>query len=221
MNITIDKVFQGPCPKIRLGVILYKTHVRQKNDDLWEYMNKTTFPAVLKKLDATPLSEFDNLRESRAAYRALGNDPTRHRVSSEALIRRIKNGKGLYQVNSVVDINNLVSIESGFSVGSYDLSAINGDIVLRIGFEGETYEGIGKSSVNIARSPVLADGTSAFGGTTSDSARTMVTLQSTDILTVIYSFSENKDLEVYSSKACGWLERFASVEISASRLVSL
>ena len=79
------------------------------------------------------------MKESRAAYKAFGKDPSRYRVSSEALIRRIGQGKGLYEVNTVVDVNNLISIESGFSVGSYDVSQISEELVFRIGQKGETY----------------------------------------------------------------------------------
>ena len=73
------------------------------------------------------------MKESRAAYKAFGKDPSRYRVSSEALIRRIGQGKGLYEVNTVVDVNSLISIESGFSVGSYDVSQISDELVFRIG----------------------------------------------------------------------------------------
>ena len=71
------------------------------------------------------------MRGSRAAYKAFGRNPGRYRVSSEALLCRVRRGDELYHVNSVVDVNNLISVESGLSVGSYDLEQLQGDIVFR------------------------------------------------------------------------------------------
>ena len=58
-------------------------------------------------------SSFWNLpgiRGSRAAYKAFGRNSGRYSVSSsEALLRRIRRGDDLYHINSVVDVNNLIS----------------------------------------------------------------------------------------------------------------
>lgn len=94
-----------------------------------------------------------------------------------------------------MDVNNLISIESGFSVGSYDTARIEGELVFRIGTPGETYKGIGKEELNMEFLPVIADSKGAIGSTTSDSERAMITEETTEILTLIYSFSENEDLE--------------------------
>lgn len=129
------------------------------------------------------------------AYKAFGKDPSRYRVSSEALIRRIGQGKGLYEVNTVVDTNNLISIESGFSVGSYDADKLGESLIFRVGKEDETYQGIGKDEINIAYLPVISDSEGAVGSSTSDSRRAMITEETKEVLTLIYSFSDNKDLE--------------------------
>lgn len=220
MDLSIDPALKAKWPATRLGVIQYTAQVTPSIDALWSYIGATTIPAILRRLDAAPLAEFDNLRQSRAAYRAFGKDPTRHRISSEALIRRIRKDRALYRVNSAVDTGNLVSLESGFSVGCYDADSIHGPVVLRIGRGSEHYDGIGKGAVNIADAPVLADAVSAFGGATSDSARTMVTSGTRCVLTVIYSFSENKDLEIYLQKAGEWLARFANAHITAQGVIA-
>lgn len=75
------------------------------------------------------------------------------------------------RINSVVDVNNLVSLETGFSLGSYDLDAVGAATVFRLGREGETYAGIGKGGIDLCRMPLLADGQGPFGSPTSDSAR--------------------------------------------------
>ena len=65
------------------------------------------------------------------AYKAFGRNPGRYRVSSEALLRRVRRLDPLYRINTVVDVNNLISIQSGLSVGSYDIEQIKGDVLLR------------------------------------------------------------------------------------------
>ena len=86
---------------------------------------------------------------TRAAYKALGKDPARYRGSAEALLRRVIANKGLPRINAVVDVINLVSVESRLPVGLYDLAAVSGDIVFRAGRAGETYKGIGKYDLNL------------------------------------------------------------------------
>ena len=155
------------------------------------------------------INEIPNIKESRAAYKAFGKDPSRYRVSSEALIRRIGQGKGLYEVNTVVDVNNLISIESGFSVGSYDTAKIADELIIRIGREGETYKGIGKEEINIENLPVIADEKGAIGSSTSDSEKAMITEKAEEVITLIYSFSDNQDLE--KALDCGkkYVEQYA------------
>src|SRR5216684_289846 len=64
---------------------------------------------------------------TRAAYKALGKDPARYRGSAEALLRRVVGGKGLPEINAVVDVINLVSVESRLPVGLYDLGHVVGE----------------------------------------------------------------------------------------------
>ena len=130
-------------------------------------------------------------------------------MSSEALIRRIGQGKRLYEVNTVVDVNNLISIESGFSVGSYDAARMGEDLVFRIGEAGETYKGIGKEEIKIDALPVLADEQGAIGSSTSDSERAMITEDAQEVLTLIYSFSDNQDLEKALESGRRYLEQYA------------
>ncbi len=118
----------------------------------------------------------------------LGNDPTRYRGSNEALVRRISQGKDLYRVNTVVDINNLLSLETLHSAGTFDLDRVQPPIIFRVGQPGEIYAGIGRGEIKIEGLPVFADQSGPFGSTTSDSERTMVRLDTTRILMVVISF---------------------------------
>jgi DNA/RNA-binding domain of Phe-tRNA-synthetase-like protein len=112
---------------------------------------------------------------ARALYRRFGVDPTRYRPSSEALLRRVRRGGGLPRVNSLVDIANVVSLRLQVPVGLYDLALVEGRLELRLGLDGESYDGIGKDSVSVAGRICVADALGPCGNPSADSARTMIT----------------------------------------------
>jgi len=150
--------------------------------------------------------------EARDLYKALGLDPTKTRPSSEALLRRVLKGEALYRINTLVDAMNLCSLRAQLPFGLYDLDRVEPPVVLRKGAAGESYEGIRKAAVNVDGRPVLADARGAFGNPTSDSARTMVTLQTRSALVTVYapaSFGEArladvlKDTESTLVRYCG------------------
>jgi len=125
--------------------------------------------------DAARAGRVGDVGPARALYRAFGTDPTRHRPSSEALLRRVKRGEGLPRINSLVDVANLLSLLLQVPVGLYDLARIEGeDLVLRIGREGEGYAGIGREHVNVEGRLCVADAAGPCGNPSADSARTMI-----------------------------------------------
>ena len=106
----------------------------------------------------------------------------------------MRRGDGLYHINSVVDVNNLLSIKSGLSVGSYDLDKLHGAITLRKAEAGEGYTGIGKDFIDMENMLVLADDKGIFGSSMSDSMRAMVTEITHHVLVVVYCFEDGIDL---------------------------
>jgi DNA/RNA-binding domain of Phe-tRNA-synthetase-like protein len=115
---------------------------------------------------------------ARALYRRFGIDPTRHRPSSEALLRRLKRGQPLPRVNSLVDLANVLSVRFQIPVGLYDLDKVDGEnLVVRLGEAGEAYTGVGGSILNLEGAIVVADDTGPIGNPTMDSERTNVTTE--------------------------------------------
>lgn len=193
-DIRIDDDMLSRCPECRLGWLCYEAQPRESGEAVWSRF-ALLLPGLKERLEATPLADMPNLGESRRGYKSCGKDPGRWRVSSEALYRRVRQGKELYRINTVVDVNNLISLETGFSLGSYDRDRLEGALVLRRGRSGESYPGIGKDAVDLENMPLLADGAGAVGSPTSDSTRAMVRPESRRILTLIYSFSPRPELE--------------------------
>lgn len=123
---------------------------------------------------------------TRTMYKRCGIDPTRTRPSSEALLRRVRRGEPLPRVNGLVDIINWCSVETQIAFGLYDVGKVQPPVTLRLGTHGEGYEGIRKDRVNVEGRLTLADGRGPFGNPTSDSARTMTTLQTTEVMVVLF-----------------------------------
>lgn len=146
------------------------------------------------------VAQLDSVRHVRQMFNKWGVDPTRYRPSSEALLRRVTQGKGLYRISNIVDVCNLGSIETGWPYGLYDRSAIEPLITFRVGRAGETYEGIGKQTWHLDGRPVLADAAGPFGSPISDSTRTMIRNSTRAILAVIYAPAGTPDAEVYRAQ---------------------
>ena len=151
----------------------------------------------------------------RGMFRRTGLDPTKRRPSSEALLRRVRKGEALPRINSLVDICNWCSLEFQLPYGLYDLDRIEGDVVLRLGAEGESYTGIRKDEVHVAGRIALADARGPFGNPSSDSARTMVTDAATRALMIVFAPAEvplarvEQVLEISSARTlayCGGAE---------------
>jgi DNA/RNA-binding domain of Phe-tRNA-synthetase-like protein len=123
----------------------------------------------------------------RSMYKRVGLDPTKHRPSSEALLRRVKRGEPLPRINSLVDVINWCSVESQLPFGLYDATRIVGPVVLRLGHTGESYPGIRKDDVHVGGRLVLADDAGPFGNPSSDSERTQVTESTTRALVVVFA----------------------------------
>jgi DNA/RNA-binding domain of Phe-tRNA-synthetase-like protein len=136
--------------------------------------------------------------EARRLYKALGIDPTRTRPSNEALLRRVLKGQDLYVVNTLVDALNLCSLREQLPFGLYDRARIVGGVSLRRGADGEGYEGIRKTRVNVSERPVLADEEGPFGNPTSDSARTCITEATRASLVVAYVPASWSDARIVS-----------------------
>lgn len=198
-------------PEIRLGLLCFHADVKEPDENFWSFMDAEVLPQVRDAIEGKEWSEISGIKGSRAAYKAFGRNPGRYRVSSEALIRRVRRGDELYHINSVVDVNNLISVKSGLSVGSYDLSQIHGAITLRKAEHGKGYTGIGKDFLDMENMLVLADDEGIFGSSMSDSTRAMVTDRASNILAVIYCFENDIDLAALLNEAAAAFERYAAV----------
>lgn len=192
-----------------LGCLEARVSVRAEDAELRALLTAEAEQAAARPVDA--IATVPAVAGARRLYKALGKDPARYRCASEGLLRRLSQGKGIYHVNTVVDVNNLVSIATGLPGGTYDADRIAGTAVtLRRGEAGESYAGIGRGPVNLDGLPVLADDAGPFGSPTSDSERTAITPDTTRLFLVLYGFGDGVDVEGPLDRAADLLSRFAA-----------
>lgn len=209
LEITLSQQIRERCPELQLSCILTEVKVEPAPLALINEMSIKT-ALLQEQLSIADISKLPEIESARKAYKACGKDPARYRLSAEALLRRVVSGKGLYQINNVVDQLNLVSISTGFSIGGYDFDQIQGEICFGIGDENEAYQGIGRGELNIAGLPVFRDALSAFGTPTSDSPRTEVNAQTRRFLMILIGFGGSDGFSQANALAISLLKTYCS-----------
>jgi DNA/RNA-binding domain of Phe-tRNA-synthetase-like protein len=209
---------QVQLPGVKLGVV--------EADDVQVVPVKVGLARVLDEvcvrrrceLTLESLADTDETRAVRAMFREWGMDPSKYRPSSEALLRRVVQGKGLYHVSNVVDIGNLGSIETGWPFGCYDRNRVHPPIVFRHGALGESYEGVGRRTWHLAGRPILSDTEGPFGSPISDSTRSMITESTRNILIVIYApaGAADKSIDIAMAQLSERLSQFTGARESHS-----
>jgi DNA/RNA-binding domain of Phe-tRNA-synthetase-like protein len=158
------------------------------NEALWQEI-EAMGERYRQELTTESLKDMTSIAATRRVYKACGKDPSRYRPASEALIRRILQGKELYQRDTLVDLVNLASIAFGYSIGGFDADRFVGDtLTLGIGREGEPYEGIGRGIINIHGLPVYRDAEGGVGTPTSDHERTKMTIDTRHLVVLINGY---------------------------------
>ena len=205
MKIEISPKIHEACPQLALAIIRCEVKNSVTSQDLW-----TEMEAEIEKFRATHLLEDINKRpqiaETRKIYKALGKDPNRYRPSAEALCRRIVRGIPIYQVSTLVDIINLVSIRSGFSIGGFDIEKIQGNIVLGVGTANDEFEAIGRGLLNVEGLPLYRDERGGIGTPTSDNDRTKISENTTNLLMIINGYNGKMAFRIQWNSVSAYLK---------------
>lgn len=194
MEIIVSNEIENVCPNFIGACVEAKVKNSQYCQDLWNEIN-TLGKEFKNKLTIETLKEISGIAATRRIYRICGKDPSRYRPAAEALIRRILQGKTLYQIDTLVDLINLASMKYGYSLGGFDADKFVGNTLeLGVGKEGEPYEGIGRGMINIQGLPVYRDGIGGVGTPTSDNERTKITINTNHLLVLINGYDGNEAL---------------------------
>ena len=192
MKIIVSKEIERVCPCFVGACVEARVENSEYCQELWDEI-EALGEKYKKTLTTESLKEMSGIAATRKVYRACGKDPSRYRPASEALIRRLLQGKKLYQKDTLVDLVNLASIAYGYSIGGFDADKFEGDtLTLGIGKAGEPYEGIGRGMINIEGLPVYRDLKGGVGTPTSDNERTKIGLGTTHLVVLINGYDGNE-----------------------------
>jgi DNA/RNA-binding domain of Phe-tRNA-synthetase-like protein len=218
VDIEISNEILSRCPAYKVALV--SAHIVNSGYStlLWEEISKIV-SQYRSSYSVETIKKLKPIYDTREAYKKCGKEPSRYRPAAEALCRRVLKGNDLYNVNTAVDLVNVVSIVTGFSIGAFDAAKISGDkITYGIGRSGEPYEGIGRGPLNIEGLPVWRDALGGFGTPTSDHERTKLEVESSQLLVLINSYGGLYGLDEAVGKLIELLIKYACASNISSEI---
>ena len=209
MEIRFDDTIRGAAPGLTVVTVEADVTNVETSDELWSLLVRAC-DDIRSVTELSDINKRPGIKATRDVYKALGKEPNRYRPSSEALCRRAVKGMELYRINALVDLINVLSLLSGYPIGGFDASKIDGDVLtLGVGREGEPFEAIGRGMLNICGMPVYRDNTGGIGTPTSDNERTKLDLSTTRLLMCINIYGEEMPADDAAGMAVNLLEKYA------------
>lgn len=83
----------------------------------------------------------------REAYRAFGAKPAKYRSSIEAMVRRVLKNNELPNINAIVDIGNIISLNHIVTVGGHAIDVVSGNLSLKKAKGDEEFTAFGTDKV--------------------------------------------------------------------------
>lgn len=211
ISIRIEDIIKEKCPSLRIATIECTVKNSKYSSELWEEINSFSKEFKISQR-IEDINQRPAIKATREAYKALGKDPNRYRPSAEALCRRILRDLPLYQINTLVDLINLISLRSGYSIGGFDADRIEGNPKLGVGRENEPFDAIGRGLLNIEGLPVHRDDKGGIGTPTSDEERTKISLETQHLFMIINAYSGKNGLEETIEYTKTLLSKYAFIE---------
>ena len=180
--------FEVDRPGLSVGMVVLDDLKVSKSTSSFELYEQETFHELRSVMTLEGAKDDPIFRSYRDLYWTFGMDPTKLRVSSEAVLRRILKGQNLWRISDIVDIINLASAYHKIPISLIDMSKLKGNLVVRTAARGELFERIGGKIIMCrGREIVIADDVKivCFGYATHDSDRTMVTKDSKRVLMLL------------------------------------
>ena len=125
MEIKVSEEIKKACPQFAGIAIRATVENTAYSESLWKKIDEFTI-CYREMYTTDSIKDMVTIHATREAYKKCGKDPSRYRPSGEALCRRILRGISLYQIDTLVDLINLVSIRYGYSIGGFDADKIQG-----------------------------------------------------------------------------------------------
>ena len=207
-ELKVSQEIRQACPVFAGAAVYAAVKNSTYSEGLWNEINEFT-------RELTTTTQIDDIKlqpviaATREAYKRCGKDPGRYRPSAEALRRRLMRGIPLYQIDTLVDLINLVSLRTGHSIGGFDADKIQGNqLELGIGKANEPFEGIGRGVLNIEGLPVYRDAIGGIGTPTSDNERTKMDIGTTHILAIVNGYNGKEGLREAAEMIQSLLQKY-------------
>ena len=209
IQVQIDPRILKVCPQCRIGLIRATVINEPTCDELWAEI-EVAAQEISQQYELLEINQRPAIAGTRHLYRSLGKDPSRYRVASEALCRRLIRGLGIYRLTTLIDVVNLVSIKSGYAISGLDADRIVGDtLTMSVGTHDDVYNGIGRGLLNIEGMPVYRDAAGPIATPTSDEERTKFTEQTVTAQININAFAPEMPLEQAVEWMASLLKKYA------------
>lgn len=209
LKIKISEDILNVCPDFHLAAINCVVKNSSFNEKLWQEINLFT-KQFYASISIEEIKNRPAIKATRDVFKKLGKDPNRYRPSAEALCRRILKGQELYQIDTIVDLINFVSLKTGYSIGGFDADKINGNLILGIGKVDEPFEAIGRGMMNIEDLPVYRDSNGGIGNPCSDEERTKITSKTNHLLILINGYSGKEGIKEAVEFSTTLLKKYAA-----------
>lgn len=186
LEVMISPHICSSIPNFKIGIIKYENIEVNGAPQMLKGRLQLFQESLYFELEDKTVTSLEGIAEWRCLFKTFGKDPNRYRHSAEAMYRRVQKHNYLTPVNSAIDLNNFFSLQYQIPLGIYDMSALEGELVIRIGEQGEEYLGLNGRSNRLENLIVAADQHGPFGSPFVDSKRSAVSNETTTALHIVY-----------------------------------
>ncbi len=207
-------------PGMKAAVVTIKGATVQKTTPELERFKKKVVDELAEELKDKDLKDIPMLEEYKRIFKATGVDPTKQKPSPLALLKRIKEGKELYTVNTLVDVYNLAVMKTQVSMGAFDIKRITFPTFLRFAKEGEEFTALMEETPKKVKAGelVYADKNRLIfcrDLNYRDSDFTKITEETKDIVLYVdgTKITSEKELEKATTLAINWILKFCGGKV--------
>src|SRR3970282_691539 len=151
VQLTIDPLLRDRFPGLDAHLFEARDLGIRERDERLDSFATLLVREFREHLDLATLKSDPILRAYRDFYWRVGIDPTKIRPASEALLRRVLQGKDLPRINTLVDAYNLASMRTRIAIAAFDTGHLHGDLTMRLARAGESFRGIGMTASVVLR----------------------------------------------------------------------
>jgi len=143
MKFSIHPEIFEKFPHLRIGVVVGKGLKNGKRGSEMDNLINENISRLVDRVGEKNLSDFPNIAAWRETYRQFGTNPNKFKPTAESFLKRVLKSPVFPSISKAVEAYLAVELITMLPIGGYDLTKINGDIVLRISKGNESFLPLG------------------------------------------------------------------------------